>query len=48
MKKDSKKLQNDDDATPFEGQQKEKGRSSELNDLRKLSEQLLPRHSVNM
>ena len=49
MKKDSKNSQNDDDATPFKGQQKEKGRSSELNDLRKLNEQLLlPRYTENM
>ena len=36
MKKDSKNSQNDDYATPFKGQQKEKGRnsSSEWNDLR--------------
>ena len=49
MKKDSKNSQNDDDATPFKGQQKEKGRSSELNDLRKLNEQLLlPRYFENI
>ena len=51
MKKDSENSQNDDDATPFKGQQKEKGRhaSSELNDLRKLNEQLLlPRYTENM
>jgi len=42
IKKDSKNSQNDDDASPFKNQQKEKGRkSSELNDLRKLNEQLL-------
>ena len=38
MKKDLKNSQNDDDATPFKGQQKEKGRSSELNVLRMLNE----------
>ena len=50
MKKDSKNSQNDDDATPFKNQQKGKGRnSSELNDLRKLNEQLLlPRYTKNM
>ena len=50
MKKDSKNSQNDDDATPFKNQAKEKGRnSSELNDLRKLNEQLLlPRYTENM
>ena len=50
MKKDSKNSQNDDDATPFKNQQKEKGRnSSELNDLRKLNKQLLlPRYTENM
>ena len=51
MKKDSKNSQNDDNAPPFKRQQKEKGRnsSSELNDLRKLNEQLLlPRYTENM
>ena len=49
MKKDSKNSQNDDDAAPFKGRQKDKERSSELNDLRKLNEQLLlPRYSENM
>ena len=49
MKKDLQNSQNDNDATPFKGQQKEKGRSSEINDLRKLNEQLLlPRYTENM
>ena len=49
MKKDSRNSENDDDATPFKNQQNEKGRSSELNDLRKFNEQLLlPRYTEDM
>ena len=48
-KKRFKNSQNDDDATPFKGQQKEKGRSSEINDLGKLNEQILiSRYTENM
>ena len=49
MQKVSKNSQSDDDAAPFKGQKKEKERSSELNDRRKLNGQLhLPRYSENM
>ena len=46
MKKDSKNLQDDEDATPFKKQKVKEKYSSELNDLRKLNEKLmLPRYS---
>ena len=48
MKKDSKKPQDDEEATPFK-KQKEQGKSSELYNLRKLNEQIsLPGYSEKM
>ena len=48
MKKDSKKPQDDEEATPFK-KEKEQGKSSALYNLRKLNEQIsLPGYSEKM